>query len=91
MTKEIQKSNLTILRRKQVEMRTGNPRSTLYDKISKGLFTKPISLGKRSKGWPDYDVDELVAASIAGKSEEEIRQLVIKLTAIRKLFAKEVL
>lgn len=89
--KEIQKINLNILRRKQVEMRTGIPRSTLYLYISQGLFPGPISLGVRSRGWPDYEIDAINAARIAGKSEEEIRQLVIKLTTNRKLIAKEVL
>jgi len=85
--KEIQKPNLTIHRRKQVEARTGLSRSTLYLYISQGLFPKPINLGLRSIGWPDYEIDAINAARIAGKSDEEIRALVVKLIATRKTIA----
>lgn len=40
-----------ILRRKQVEVLTGLPRSSIYDLIGKGKFPKPIAIGPRSVGW----------------------------------------
>ena len=43
---------LTILRRKQVEAETGYSRSTIYLRISQGLFIKPVALGARAKGFP---------------------------------------
>jgi prophage regulatory protein len=87
MTKEIRATNLNIQRRRQVEARTGLSRSTLYLYISQGLFPKPINLGLRSIGWPDYEIDAMNAARIAGKSDEEIRALVVKLIAARKTIA----
>lgn len=74
----------TILRLPCVNKRTGDSRSTLYLRISQGLFTRPVKLGPRASGWPDYEVDAIVAARIAGKSDTEIRALVSALEAARK-------
>jgi prophage regulatory protein len=73
----------TILRRKQVEAATGGSRSTIYLRISQGLFTKPVSLGARAVGWPAQEVLAINAARIAGKPEADIRALVAKLHAHR--------
>jgi prophage regulatory protein len=45
-----------IIRRDDLEKITGLPRSTLYAKIAKGEFPKPIKLGARSVGWLEQDV-----------------------------------
>jgi len=74
----------TILRLPAVKAESGHPRSTLYLRISQGLWTKPVSLGPRSVGWPSCEVTAINAARIAGKTDEEIRALVIKLEAARK-------
>lgn len=67
--------------------RTGIPRSSLYWLASRGLFVKPVKRSTRGSGYPDYEVDELTAARIAGKTDEEIRALVLKLEAARKAAA----
>ena len=74
---------LTILRRKQVEAETGYSRSTIYLRISQGLFIKPVSLGARAVGFPAGEVAALNAARIAGKSDVDIRALVARLQAAR--------
>jgi len=74
----------TILRRKQVETRTGLSRSTIYLRIKEGTFSGPVNLGARAVGWPDYEVDAINAARVAGKSDDEIRALVAELMASRK-------
>jgi hypothetical protein len=50
-----------------------------------GLFTHPVQIGLRAVGWPSSEVAALNAARIAGKSDEEIRALVVRLEAARKL------
>ncbi len=42
-----------ILRRPEVEARTGLSRSTLYAMMAEGEFPKPVLLGKRAVGWPE--------------------------------------
>ncbi len=55
---------LTILRRKQVEARTGLSRSTIYDRIKAGTFPAPISLGEKAVGWIESEVNGWLAAQI---------------------------
>ena len=73
----------TILRLPTVLKRRGRSRSAHYADIKAGLFVKPVKLGLRASGTPDDEVDALVAATIAGLPETEIRALVIKLQAAR--------
>lgn len=54
----------SILRRKQVEARTGLPRSTIYDRIRAGTFPAPISLGAKAVGWIEAEVDAWIAAQV---------------------------
>ena len=77
----------TILRLPAIKIRTGYSRSTVYLRISQGLWTKQVSLGPRAVGWPDYECDSLTAARISGKTDAEIRDLVIKLESARKAAA----
>ena len=74
---------LTILRRRQVEAETGYSRSTIYLRISQGLWPRPVSLGARAVGWPAGEVTALNAARIASKSDADIRALVVRLQAAR--------
>jgi prophage regulatory protein len=76
-----------ILRLPAVKASTGLSRSTLYLRIAQGVFPKPVSLGARAVGWPASEVAALNAARISGKSDLEIRGLVVKLEAARKTVA----
>ncbi len=75
----------SILRLPNVKAATGLPRSTIYLHISQGLFPKQITLGSAyAVGWPANEVAAVNAARIAGKSNDEIRELVVELEAARK-------
>lgn len=54
-------ARLSILRRKQVQARTGLSRSTIYLYIKGGLFPKPIALGPRAVGWIESEVSDWIA------------------------------
>lgn len=63
----------TILRRKQVEARTGLSRSTIYAKIRHNpkrpgdfdpTFPKPVSVGAKAVGWIDAEISAWLAAQI---------------------------
>ncbi len=62
----IQSQNaLRILRRKQVESRTGLSRSTIYARIAEGSFPRPIDLGGgRAVGWLESEIDSWLQALI---------------------------
>jgi len=74
----------TILRMPAVKLESGLSRSTIYLRITQGLWTKPVPLGVRAVGWPSEEVAALNAARIAGKTDDEIRDLVKKLETVRK-------
>lgn len=75
---------MSILRMPAVKAETGHrSHASIYNAIRAGLFTKPVPIGERSVGWPDDEVKAINAARIAGKSESEIRELVIRLHAKR--------
>jgi prophage regulatory protein len=64
MSNQIQQT-LSILRRKQVESRTGLSRSTIYARISEGKFPKPIGLGGgRAVGWIEAEIDDWLKSRI---------------------------
>ena len=75
----------TILRLPAVLRERGRSRSAHYFDIQHGLFTHPVQIGLRAVGWPATEVTTLNAARIAGKSEVEIRELVARLEAARKV------
>ncbi len=58
-----------ILRRREVEKRTGLSRSTLYAQMAEGTFPKPIRLGKRAVGWTDSAIEEWVTSREAEHAE----------------------
>lgn len=74
----------TILRLPAVLGVRGRSRSAHYLDIQQGLFTHPVQIGLRAVGWPSSEVAAINAARIAGNSDEEIRELVLKLEAARK-------
>jgi prophage regulatory protein len=73
----------TLLRLPAVKAQSGYSRSTIYLRMSQGLWTKPVSLGARAVAWPAGDVAALNAARIAGKTDMQICALVQKLEAAR--------
>jgi prophage regulatory protein len=60
--------------------RTGDTRTPLYDRISKGLFTRPVKCsGRRAAGWPEHEVQAIMTARVAGAPDGEVRKLVERL------------
>ena len=78
-----------ILRRHQVEHETGYSRSTIYLRMKQGLWPKPVRLGPRAVGWPANEVAALNGARIAGRSDDQVRQLVERLETARHRAAWE--
>jgi prophage regulatory protein len=76
---------LRILRINEVLQRQGLPKSTFYEKVKNGFVTKPVSLGARSVGWPESEIDQINRALISGADAEQIKQLVCDLTEQRQL------
>jgi prophage regulatory protein len=67
------KDALTIIRRKQVETRTGLSRSSIYARMKHNpkrpgdydpTFPKPVSVGARAVGWLEHELDSWIAAQV---------------------------
>lgn len=68
------KSKHSILRRKQVEARTGLSRSTIYLRINKGTFPRPIKLGVRAVGWLENEIEAWLISRIENRDcVQEVR------------------
>ncbi len=72
----MQSHQLQINRRPEVLKRFGISNTCLHDKINKGLMPPPIPLGGRSVGWVSHELDQVLAAMVAGKSQDHIKALV---------------
>jgi prophage regulatory protein len=55
----------TILRLPDVKASTGLSRSTIYLRVSKGTFPRPVSLGGRAVGWVAEEIQSWLAERIA--------------------------
>jgi|TARA_R110002126_G_scaffold204488_1_gene351881 prophage regulatory protein len=51
-----------ILRRPEVEARTGISRSTIYAWMKEGTFPLPVKMGTRLVGWMEADIQAWVDA-----------------------------
>jgi prophage regulatory protein len=67
----------------------GSSRSSFYTQIATGLWPRPVSLGERAVGWPANEVEQMVAARIAGLDADALRQLARKLEAKRRQYADQ--
>ena len=62
--------------------------ASVYTAIRNGTFTKPVPIGERSVGWPDYEAKAINQARIAGQTDDQIKALVTRLHAQRQELAQ---
>ena len=75
---------MSILRIQQTKAEFGYPsHASVYANVKLGLCTTGVKIGQRSIGWPSQEIAAINHARIAGKSDDEIRQLVNRLHAKR--------
>jgi prophage regulatory protein len=61
----------TIIRKAEVLRRTGFSASTLYLRIAKGEFPRQVSLGARSVGWIEHEIDAWIAGRVHARPGAE--------------------
>jgi prophage regulatory protein len=59
---------ITILRRKDVQARTGLPISSLYSLVAVGAFPQPIQLSTRRVGWLESEVQAWLEERVAKRT-----------------------
>jgi prophage regulatory protein len=62
----------SILRLPAVKTRTGLSRSTIYLRVSRGSFPRPVSLGGRAVGWVEDEIQSWLAERIAARREPTV-------------------
>lgn len=63
---------------------TAHKRATARDQIARGLLPPPVKIGARASAWPLHELQAVNAARVAGRSEDEIKQLVARLVKERE-------
>lgn len=53
-----------LLRRPEVEWKTGKSRAGIYEGIRAGTFPAPVPIGRNSVAWLEAEVDQWIAARI---------------------------
>ncbi len=64
MKSSIESPVTRMLRRREVETRTGLSRSTIYELMAKGSFPKPVLLGSKIVCWIEQEIEAWLQAKI---------------------------
>lgn len=75
---------LRILRMPDLRTRYPRGRSTVYVDILRGVLPPPVVLGPRCSGWPEHEIDAIIAARISGATDDEVRRLVADILVARR-------
>lgn len=57
--------SISLLRRREVEQRTGLSRSTIYAWINDNRFPRPVKLGERIVAWRESDIDDWLESRVS--------------------------
>ncbi len=78
---------IKLLRKPAVLELYGVKTSTFDKMVAEQQFTPPVHITERLQAWPDYEVEAINRARIAGQTAEQIRDLVMSLVNERKVLA----
>ena len=49
---------IRLLRRPEVERRTGKTRAGIYEDMAAGVFPRPVKIGPRAVAWIEKEIDD---------------------------------
>ncbi|MGV8887084.1 MAG: helix-turn-helix transcriptional regulator [Pseudomonas sp.] len=58
-----------LLRRRDVEQKTGKSRAAIYADIRAGTFPKPVPIGLNSVAWLEAEIDQWIANRLEERNE----------------------
>ena len=76
--------NIVLLDLNETLRRRRKSRAAHYRDQKQRLFPQGVKVGKRAVAWPAHEVDEILAAQLAGVTDDELRILVTNIEAARK-------
>ena len=65
LSKSQQNENVRLIRRKEVQDKTGIGASSIYAMMKKGEFPQCLNLSERRVAWIESDIDQWIAERIA--------------------------
>ena len=63
-------ASTNLLRRSEVERRTGLSRSSIYRLLEFNRFPRPIRIGDRTVAWVEGEIDGFISARIAERDRQ---------------------
>lgn len=83
------KNSLRLIRKDQVQTRYACGKTLCQSKINEGLIPPPLKLGSRGVAFYEQEINATLAVTIAGYTDEQIKQFVRELVAKRKDLLKQ--
>ena len=65
LSKEQQTENVRLIRRKEVQAKTGLGASSIYAMMQQGTFPKAVNISERRVAWIESEVDAWIAERVA--------------------------
>ena len=65
LSKEQKNENVRLIRRKEVQAKTGLGASSIYAMMQQGTFLKAVNISERRVAWIESDVDQWINERIA--------------------------
>ena len=65
LSKEQQTENVRLIRRKEVQAKTGLGASSIYAMMQQGTFPKAVNISERRVAWIESDIDKWIAERVA--------------------------
>lgn len=78
------KTEIEFLKLPAIILTGGRKKATVYADMAAGVFPRPVRIGGRGVAWIKNEVQKIYAARVAGKSDDEIRQIVDALYIARR-------
>lgn len=63
--------NLRLIRRKEVQTKTGMGASSIYAEMAKGNFPKPVQISERRVAWLESEINVWISERIASRTSIE--------------------
>ncbi len=72
MSQTVRTMSKRFIRRREVERRTAQSRSTIYEGMADGTFPKCVPIGKRAVGWVEDEIDGWIESRIAARDHHQV-------------------
>jgi prophage regulatory protein len=84
-------NSVKIIKLSEVITLTKLSKTSIYERVKGGLIAPPFSLGGRSCGYYEHELQGVISAMAAGYSNKEIQTLVKSFIAKRKQVANDLI